>query len=193
MGDRDENAAGDINKFQNEMEAVCAQTGAAFVLAHHFAKGNSREKAGIDRMSGSGVWARDPDAVLTMTPPEPIKEGKEFVMPEHELELELSLRAHPAQAMKRLYWKAFHFEADSPKRSYVIANPKAGSYADRFGPIIRLMPELLRADAEAWFEAECGLTTEEAKKAFDALKKPEYGFLDFDLKTKLWKGAGMPF
>lgn len=193
MGDRDENAAGDINKFQNEMEAVCAQTGAAFVLAHHFAKGNSREKTGIDRMSGSGVWARDPDAVLTMTPPEPVKEGKEFVMPEHELELELSLRAHPAQPMRRLYWKAFHFEADSPKRSYVIANPKAGTYADRFGPIIRLMPEFLRADAEVWLENECGISSDEAKKAFDALKKGEYGFLNFDVRTKLWRGAGMPF
>ena len=40
------------------------------VLAHHFAKGDSTGKNAIDRMSGAGAWARDPDSILVMTPHE---------------------------------------------------------------------------------------------------------------------------
>ena len=32
--------------------------GAAVVVAHHFAKGDSTAKAAIDRASGAGVWSR---------------------------------------------------------------------------------------------------------------------------------------
>ncbi|CAB4163719.1 AAA domain containing protein, partial [uncultured Caudovirales phage] len=191
MGDRDENAAGDINKFQNEMEAVCSQTGVAFALAHHFAKGNSREKAGIDRMSGSGVWARDPDAVLTLTPPEQIKNGKEMVDAEHDMELDMSLRAHPPQEMKRLFWKGYHFEA-SGKQKFAI-KPKEGTKPDTYGPIVRLMPEMLQDAAIEWLGKEANLDAEEARRAWDCVRKPCYDFLTFDIKTKLWRGQGLPF
>jgi len=33
----------------------------------HFAKGNASAKSSIDRVSGSGVFARDPDTILTFT------------------------------------------------------------------------------------------------------------------------------
>lgn len=191
MGDRDENAAGDINKFQNEMEAVCNQTGVAFALAHHFAKGNSREKAGIDRMSGSGVWARDPDAVLTLTPPEPVKNGKELVDAEHDLELDMSLRAHPPQEMKRLFWKGYHFEA-SGKQKFAI-KPKADTVPGQYGDVVRMMPEMLKDDVLLWLAKETNLDPVAAAKAWESLRKPEYGFVEFDVKTKLWRGSGLPF
>jgi hypothetical protein len=38
--------------------------------AHHFAKGDSTGKSAIDRMSGTGAWARDPDSILVLTPHE---------------------------------------------------------------------------------------------------------------------------
>jgi hypothetical protein len=40
------------------------------VVAHHFAKGDSSAKSAIDRMSGAGAWARDPDSILVLTPHE---------------------------------------------------------------------------------------------------------------------------
>jgi hypothetical protein len=40
------------------------------VVAHHFAKGDSAAKNAIDRMSGAGAWARDPDSILVLTPHE---------------------------------------------------------------------------------------------------------------------------
>lgn len=67
---RDENAAGDMSKVMNELERVAVETGAAVAFGAHFAKGNASGKASIDRMSGSGVTARDPDAIITATPHE---------------------------------------------------------------------------------------------------------------------------
>src|SRR5512136_1774743 len=70
LGDRDENANGDIAGLMNEFEALAQRTGAALVVAHHFAKGDSTAKSAIDRMSGAGAWARDPDGIMVLTPHE---------------------------------------------------------------------------------------------------------------------------
>lgn len=70
LGDRDENANGDITSLMNEFERLCVDTGAAVVLAHHFAKGDSTGKEAADRMSGAGAWARDPDSIMVLTPHE---------------------------------------------------------------------------------------------------------------------------
>jgi hypothetical protein len=67
LGNRDENAAGDINSLMNEMEEIAIKTGAAVVFAAHFSKGNQAAKSSIDRISGSGVFARSPDTILVMT------------------------------------------------------------------------------------------------------------------------------
>jgi len=70
LGNRDENANGDIAGLMNELEGLAQRTGAGLVVAHHFAKGDSTSKSAIDRMSGAGAWARDPDSILIMTPHE---------------------------------------------------------------------------------------------------------------------------
>jgi len=70
LGDRDENANGEVADLMNEFEHLAQDTRAAIVLAHHFAKGDSTGKSALDRMSGAGAWARDPDAILVMTPHE---------------------------------------------------------------------------------------------------------------------------
>jgi hypothetical protein len=70
LGDRDENANGEIASLMNELEAMAQSSGAAVVVAHHFAKGDSTAKSAIDRMSGAGAWARDPDSIVVLTPHE---------------------------------------------------------------------------------------------------------------------------
>jgi hypothetical protein len=67
LGNRDENANGQIAGLLNELEALGRRTRAAIVIAHHFAKGDSTSKNPIDRMSGAGVWARDADSLVVMT------------------------------------------------------------------------------------------------------------------------------
>jgi len=63
----DENAAGETAKLLNEFEKLAETTGAAVIFGAHFSKGNQAGKETMDRISGSGVYARDPDAILTMT------------------------------------------------------------------------------------------------------------------------------
>ena len=70
LGDRDENANGEIASLMNEFEALAQKTGAAIVVAHHFAKGDSTAKSALDRMSGAGACARDPDTIMVLTPHE---------------------------------------------------------------------------------------------------------------------------
>jgi hypothetical protein len=70
LGDRDENANGEIAGLMNELEALAKSSSAAVIVAHHFAKGDSTSKEAMDRMSGAGAWARDPDSILVLTPHE---------------------------------------------------------------------------------------------------------------------------
>lgn len=67
LGDSDENSAGDIAKLCNRFERLAVDTGAAIMFAAHFSKGNQAGKSSIDRIGGSGVWARDADTIMTIT------------------------------------------------------------------------------------------------------------------------------
>lgn len=66
-GGTDENAAGDVAALLNSLERLAVETGAAVAYGCHFAKGNASQKETIDRISGSGVFARDPDSLLIFT------------------------------------------------------------------------------------------------------------------------------
>lgn len=70
LGDRDENANGEVSALLNEIEALAVRSEAAVVFGHHFSKGNQAAKDARDRVSGAGAWTRDPDTVLTLTPHE---------------------------------------------------------------------------------------------------------------------------
>jgi AAA domain len=63
-----ENDSGDITKLLAAIEAFATELDAAAVINHHFAKGDASAKEAIDRASGSGVWARDPDGLISLTP-----------------------------------------------------------------------------------------------------------------------------
>jgi hypothetical protein len=67
LGDRDENASRDMANLMNLVERLAVDTGAAVAFGSHFAKGNASGKESMDRISGSGVFARDPDSIVTMT------------------------------------------------------------------------------------------------------------------------------
>lgn len=67
LGERDENSAGDINSLLNEFERIAVASGASVVAGHHFSKGSQASKEALDRVSGSGVFARSPDAMVTIT------------------------------------------------------------------------------------------------------------------------------
>lgn len=62
----DENNASDMAAFCNQFDKICAETGCATIYCHHHSKGTQGQKRAMDRASGSGVFARDPDAQLDM-------------------------------------------------------------------------------------------------------------------------------
>jgi RecA-family ATPase len=62
----DENSADQMAKFCNQFDLICARLGCAVIYCHHHSKGSQGQKASMDRASGSGVFARDPDALLDM-------------------------------------------------------------------------------------------------------------------------------
>jgi hypothetical protein len=66
-GDADENSVTAVTALLNSLERLAQKTGAAIAFAAHFSKGNQAGKEAIDRISGSGAFARDPDAILTFT------------------------------------------------------------------------------------------------------------------------------
>ena len=65
LGIGDENAAEQVTRFCNAIDKL-ANSGASVIYAHHHSKGAQGSKASMDRASGSGVFARDADALLDM-------------------------------------------------------------------------------------------------------------------------------
>jgi RecA-family ATPase len=86
-GEREENAAGAMGAILNEFEKLAVQANAAVVYAAHFSKGNQAAKDPIDRTSGSGVFGRDADSIVTATAHET----------DDALVMEFVLRNFPAQ------------------------------------------------------------------------------------------------
>lgn len=62
----DENSADQMANFCNQFDLVCTELGCAVIYCHHHSKGGQGGKKSMDRASGSGVFARDPDALLDM-------------------------------------------------------------------------------------------------------------------------------
>lgn len=63
----DENSADQMAHFCNQFDKVCTELGCAVIYCHHHSKGSQGGKRSMDRVSGSGVFARDPDALLDLT------------------------------------------------------------------------------------------------------------------------------
>lgn len=62
----DENSASEMGEFFNYLDHVCKKLGVSVICCHHHSKGGQAQKSSIDRASGSGVFARDPDALMDM-------------------------------------------------------------------------------------------------------------------------------
>lgn len=85
-GELNENSAGEVARLLNSLDSLCVETGAAVAFGAHYSKGNQAAKESIDRISGSGVFSRDPDSILSFTKHE--QDGAFTV--------DCTLRNHPA-------------------------------------------------------------------------------------------------
>ena len=75
----DENNASEMGAFCNQFDRICTETGCSTIYCHHHSKGAQGMKRAMDRASGSGVFARDPDAQLDMIQLELTDDLKNYV------------------------------------------------------------------------------------------------------------------
>ena len=99
----DENSAASIAYLFCEFDRVIRECGCALIMAGHYSKGIQGGKSSIDRTSGSGVFGRDPDAILTMT---------ELADTENGYRLEAVLREFPSTVNLSLRWNYPRHEID---------------------------------------------------------------------------------
>ena len=62
----DENNAEQMAKFCNQFDKICSEVKSSVIYCHHHSKGAQGAKKSTDRSSGSGVFGRDPDAILDL-------------------------------------------------------------------------------------------------------------------------------
>lgn len=102
----DENKAQEVGKVCEAVDKFAEKYGVSVLQVHHHSKGPKGDRAAIDRASGSGVLARDPDCILDILevfPPDPddnrLDEGvRGFVF-------EWSLRDFPPTPPQRIMYK----------------------------------------------------------------------------------------
>ncbi|WP_405100773.1 AAA family ATPase [Oceanobacillus sp. FSL H7-0719] len=62
----DENSADQMAHFTNQFDKIATELGSSVIYCHHHSKGTQGGKKSMDRASGSGVFARDPDALIDL-------------------------------------------------------------------------------------------------------------------------------
>jgi len=67
LAGKSESDSGVVTEMMNLFLRVATQLSCAIATSHHFSKGGQADKEAIDRFSGTGVWGRHPDALVTFT------------------------------------------------------------------------------------------------------------------------------
>ena len=173
LNGQSENTASAVSKFVIALEKIAEKTGAAVVYSHHFAKGNSKKKSAIDRMSGSGVFARDADTMILLT--------------EHSepncFTVEIVLRNLPPQAsfVVEREFPLFVKRTDLDPEDVVI--PDIDDIDDHG------ITDLIRSVPQSTFEWETNCVAMGiSRPTFFRIKRKlkDNGYIDFDFKTKTW-------
>jgi RecA-family ATPase len=123
-----ENAAADIAGLMNALERLAVASNAAIAFAAHYSKGNQAGKSSIDRVSGSGVFARDPDSLLSLTAHE---ETDCYT-------LEATLRNFPPAEPVVLKWKHPMFERIDHLNPQSLEGKKSRGRKSKYNPEILL-------------------------------------------------------
>lgn len=101
----DENTASDMGFFCNQFDTICKETGASAIYCHHHSKGAQGSKKAMDRASGSGVFARDPDALMDIIQLEMTAEFENMVADEGQTAWRLETNLREFQNIKPInFW-----------------------------------------------------------------------------------------
>ena len=189
----DENNASEMGAFCNQFDKICAATGCSTIYCHHHSKGGQGMKRAMDRASGSGVFARDPDAQLDMIQLELDDDTENNVRDGNATawRLESSLREFKNITPVNFWFEYPIHRVDS--KGFLKAMPTQGSYA-----AIRLRNPKLRKPGGTLTEFENGynalningkVTANDMAEYFDVLDKTIYSRLKkFKKNFKLQDG-----
>lgn len=100
--DGDENSNSDVSRMVTYFDRITDSTGASVIYAHHFAKGTGGDRSVIDRGSGAGAFARDPDAIITMTQLDQADDVNEV---HTAWRVEFVLREFPSKDPYNVWWE----------------------------------------------------------------------------------------
>lgn len=125
----DENNASEMGAFCNQFDKICAATGCSTIYCHHHSKGAQGAKKAMDRASGSGVFARDPDAQLDIIELEMTDDIANNVRDGNATawRLESSLREFPNIVPREFWFEHPVHRVDDG--SFLKALPAQGSFA----------------------------------------------------------------
>ena len=162
----DENNASDMGAFCNQFDKICTELGASAIYCHHHSKGAQGSKKAIDRASGSGVFARDPDAQLDIIElKKPVFKETEAETEEGEVveieafdttrsawRLEASLREFPPIAPVNFYfdYPLHPLDTDGTLSTY---HPEGSPLANLDASSKRTTPEIRKRRLDDAFEA----------------------------------------
>jgi hypothetical protein len=116
LGGKNENDAGVLTDLLNRFLALGLSLKASICLLQHFAKGDASQKESLDRFSGSGVWARFPDALMTFTDLET----------ENCFSVEITLRDFPPVEPFAVRWEFPRFRIDAELDPEKLKERKSG-------------------------------------------------------------------
>lgn len=141
MVGRSENSASTVGILCKQIDRIIEATGAAVIFAHHYTKGNAAKKNQMDRMSGSGVFARDADSIVTLT--------------EHQQKncyvVEMTLRNLAPQPPFVVEWQ-FPVMVERPDLSPMDLKTEEAVDEDDYEPLVCLLDESPLTVAE-WMES----------------------------------------
>lgn len=172
LAGRDENSASDINDLLGKVAGIALDTDAHVILPAHFAKGNASGKDALDRVSGSGVFARFPDSILTLTRHEE----------ENAFTLESVLRTFPPASPVVVRWEHPVFGLDDTLDPTRLKQPSVGRKQKYDSTALAALLKDGRLSSQEWHE--------KAEERFDMPRKTFTDYRDrLVRKAKVIKSA----
>ena len=96
----DENSADQMAHFTNQFDKIATELGSSVIYCHHHSKGGQGNKKSMDRASGSGVFARDPDALIDLVE----LELSEDIMKQQEAKVTAAIYVNAIKQTNFDYW-----------------------------------------------------------------------------------------